>query len=369
MARDIEDSEKKLDHYAGDTVEFWEAKQRELITSVVDYNLATLTDLIENKEINLIPGYQRRFRWDQVRKSRLLESFLMNVPVPPIFLNEDAYGTYSIIDGKQRLSAIADYLRDAFPLEGLEVFGDINGRYYSDLPPTLQRVLRTRPTLRAIIILRQSDQDIKFEVFHRLNTGGVSLNPQEIRNNLFPGSLNDLIMELSITPLFHRLLGVKKKERSSVYQEMRDAEFVLRFFTFKDTWQTFKGGMKRHMDEFMSTYQDSDEAHLRKMRSDFLRTVKTVFNAFGDKAMRRWQPQKKSWRNQILAALFDAQMLACYKFSPSDFEGKTSEIQEALPKLFEDSTFAGAIQGPTNTPSYVRNRIEKMIEFLDGFTD
>ena len=133
----------------------------------------------------------------------------MNVPIPPIFLNEDTYGQYSVIDGKQRLTAISEFLRGRLRLRGLTIFSDINDLTFDELPSRLQTVIRTRPTLRAVIILRQSDEDIKFEVFRRLNTGGVTLNPQEIRNSTSPGPLNDLILELSENKLFHQLLGVK----------------------------------------------------------------------------------------------------------------------------------------------------------------
>jgi uncharacterized protein with ParB-like and HNH nuclease domain len=167
------------------------------VTSVVDYNLSTLADLIEEHTIDLEPTYQRRFRWEPPKQSLLIESFLMNVPVPPVFLNEDEYGKYSIIDGKQRLSVIKAFLSDALTLTGLKIFSDINGLRFSDLPAQLRSVLRTRPTIRAIIILRQSDRDIKYEVFQRLNTGGAPLNAQEIRNNSLHGSLNNLIMRLS----------------------------------------------------------------------------------------------------------------------------------------------------------------------------
>jgi Protein of unknown function DUF262 len=106
--QDIEEDEEQLDaEEETDPVAFWEQKQRDLVTSVLDYNLQTLSALIQDKNIDLSPRYQRRFRWDQKRQSTLIESFLMNVPVPPIFLNEDELGKYSVIDGKQRLS----YLR------------------------------------------------------------------------------------------------------------------------------------------------------------------------------------------------------------------------------------------------------------------
>jgi hypothetical protein len=103
LKHDIEESEEILDSIQGDPTDFWEAKQRELVTSVVDYNLGTLAQLVQDGTIDVSPKYQRRFRWDNERQSKLIESFLMNVPVPPIFLNEDQYGQYSVIDGKQRL--------------------------------------------------------------------------------------------------------------------------------------------------------------------------------------------------------------------------------------------------------------------------
>ena len=246
--RDIEESEEVLDSNEGDPVNFWEKKQKELVTSTVDYNLGTLADLVNSKAIDLSPEYQRRFRWDDTKKSRLIESFLMNVPVPPIFLNEDTYGQYSVIDGKQRLQAITEFFQGRLQLKGLKIFYDVNGATYYDLPAPLQTVIKTRPTLRSIIILRQSDVDIKFEVFQRLNTGGVQLNPQEIRNSTYPGPLNNMILELSVNKKFHALLGIRNREKSAIYKEMRDAELVLRYLTFKDTWQSFSGGMKRYMD-------------------------------------------------------------------------------------------------------------------------
>ena len=250
--RDIEEFEDVLDYTEPDPFEFWQDKQKELLTSVVDYNLRTIADLVTSESIDLSPRFQRRFRWSGDRQSQLIESFLMNVPVPPIFLNEDIYGKNSVIDGKQRLFSVLEFFRGRLILEGLTVFSDINGSSIDDLPGELARILRTRPTLRAVIILKQSDQDVKYEVFQRLNTGGMRLNPQEIRNSAFPGPLNNLILSLSGEPEFHGLLGIKNKARSSIYQEMRDAEFVLRFFAFRSSWQNFSVGMKKRMDDYLA---------------------------------------------------------------------------------------------------------------------
>ena len=139
--RDFEEPESLLEtEPEGEPVDFWEQKQRELVTNVVDYNLGTLADLIGQNVIDLAPKYQRRFRWNTVRQSMLIESFLMNVPVPPIFLNEDEYGKYSVIDGKQRLTAIWRYVSDAFPLLRTAEFSDLGGPRW----PALVRPPRRR---------------------------------------------------------------------------------------------------------------------------------------------------------------------------------------------------------------------------------
>src|SRR5262249_13958159 len=159
--------------------------------------------------------YQRRLRWSPEKRSRLMESFLLNVPVPPVFLNEDDIGTYSVIDGKQRLNTIDDYLRGRFALSGLKVFAELNARRFTELPVALQGALRTRSTIRAVVILKQSDRDLKYEIFDRLNTGGAALNPQEVRNNAFHGPFNDMLMRVSENATYHEMLGIKKKDRSS----------------------------------------------------------------------------------------------------------------------------------------------------------
>jgi Protein of unknown function DUF262 len=273
VVSDEEDNLLESAKQPGDPINFWEQKQREVVTSVVDYNLGALADLVRQKTIDLSPKYQRRFRWDEKRQSKLIESFLMNVPVPPIFLNEDEYGKYSVIDGKQRLQAISSLFSDKLRLTGLEVFSDINGKTFDELPEELKTVLKVRPTIRAIIILRQSDVDVKFEVFKRLNTGGVKLNAQEIRNSTYPGPLNDLILRLSEDSRFHQVLGIKAKHKSRMYQEMRDAELVLRYFTFRTIWKTFTGGVMRHMDRYMSQKPSPTESDLKALEKEFLAQI------------------------------------------------------------------------------------------------
>ncbi|MDT6986627.1 DUF262 domain-containing protein [Streptomyces lusitanus] len=363
--RDIEESEAQLDsEYEEDPVGFWEAKQRDLLTSVLDYNLRSLTDLVKNKQIDLSPNYQRRNRWKDDRKSQLIESFLMNVPIPNIFLNEDAYGHYSVIDGKQRLTAISDFLFGRFALTGLKVFGEANGLRFDELPTTLQTILETRANLRAVIILRQSDPDIKYQVFQRLNTGGIRLNPQEIRNSAWPGKLNDMILEESTSSEFHKLLGIKDRNRSAIYSEMRDAEFVLRYLTFRENWATFAGGMGRKLDTYMATHHNMPADQVEDARSHFRAAVRKARAAFGENAFQRWSPEKQSWRRQVLASLYDAEIFAVDQFPEGVLRERSSDIVSGVQDLFSDAKFRRAVDAATNTPSYFRDRITMMRDMI-----
>ncbi|MFI9204942.1 DUF262 domain-containing protein [Streptomyces sp. NPDC053048] len=347
-----------------DPVGFWEAKQRDLLTSVLDYNLKSLTDLVVSNKIDLSPSYQRRNRWNTIRKSQLIESFLMNVPIPNVFLNEDKYGHYSVIDGKQRLTAVSDYLQGRFRLRGLTVFPEANGLSFKELPATLQTILETRANLRAVIILRQSDPDIKYQVFRRLNTGGILLNPQEIRNSAWPGRLNEMILEESASAEFHSLLGIRDKHRSAIYREMRDAEFVLRYLTFRTNWATFSGGMGRKLNTYMGENHDLPVDDVENLRHEFRTAIRRARAAFGDHAFQRWSPEKETWRKQVLAALFDAEIFSLSDFTVEALESRQKEILQGVKELFSDPDFRGVVDAATNTPSSFRNRITIMRDMI-----
>lgn len=356
---DIEEAEE-LDDPGDDLEPLWEKHRRELLTSVLDYNLNTLSDLVTSEQIDLSPRYQRRDRWKSDRQSRLIESFLMNVPIPPIFLNEDDYGKYSVIDGKQRLTAIHEFMRGRLRLKGLKVFKELNDKTIDDLGPSLRSVIGTRANLRATIILRQSDKEVKFEVFRRLNTGGVSLNPQEIRNSTWPGPLNEMLLDLSEHPTFRRLLRMTKPSTSMLFKEMRDVELVLRFFAFRDDWATFTGGMAKRLDQFMADNQRAKRTDLDEMRGSFIRTLETVEAAFGENAFRRYNPDTATWRKPVLAALYDAQMFAAMSWTPEQVGGHAQQIERSYQQLFAEPEFRQAIDAATNTPARFRARIEFM---------
>ena len=171
--------------------------QSQLVVQTADLPLGTLADMVESNAIDLQPGFQRRERWAPERQSALIESFLLNVPVPPIYLAEEQEGTFTAIDGKQRLRAIADFIHGRLKLRNLERLTAAEGVTFPELPSEIINALRLRPFLRVVTLLKQTDPLLKYEVFLRLNRGGEALNPQEIRNVAFRGLLNDRIYGLS----------------------------------------------------------------------------------------------------------------------------------------------------------------------------
>lgn len=360
-----DDYEQTDEEFEKSQVNFLEKKQRELLTSTIDYNLGSLNNLIIDGKINLSPDYQRRLRWDDKRKSKLIESFFMNVVIPPVFLNEDNFGKYSVIDGKQRLSAISDFLSGKFALRGLEVFRDLNGLKFNKIPPEYQDSLNTRSTLRTIIILRQSDRDIKSEVFHRLNTGGVHLNAQEIRNNIYSGSLNNLIMKLTENELYINLLGIKTKEKSKLYQEMQDAELVLRFFALKDNWEKYSGGLKKVLDSFMEDNKKMKELEMESYKKSFLQTIENVQAVFGEEgAFRKWEIDKEKWKLQISAPIFDAQMFSLYKKDKNKLAANKEKIIREYQKLFNNDKFLDTIESSTSSSDKFLLRINLVNEII-----
>jgi Protein of unknown function DUF262 len=285
----------------------FDQSQNDLVLQASDFSLQGLKEMVDNDIIDLSPQYQRRERWDIERQSELIESFLLNVPVPPIYLAEEEYGVYSIIDGKQRITAVSDYLNNAFVLKGLESFPEINGARFRDLPKSLQSALRIRPYLRVITLLKQSHAQLKYEVFIRLNRGGIQLNNQEIRNVAFRGALNDAIYDCASNGLLKAALKIDGP-RSAAYQQMQDAEYVLRFLTLEKTWSTFAGSLSRSMDAFMLDHRGDPPNEIAELRRHFETAIERTSDLWGGVAFQRWDGQR--WRQQALAGLFDAQMIA-----------------------------------------------------------
>lgn len=338
--------------------------QTQLVTQTADVPLGTLAQMVESGGINLQPSFQRRERWKIEKQTALIESFLLNVPVPPIYLSEEFDGTYTAIDGKQRLHAIAEFINNRMTLKEPERLPEADGITFEYLPVPIQNSLLLRPSMRVVTLLRQTHSDLKYEVFLRLNRGGESLNDQEIRNVAFRGLLNDIIYELAENEFLKQQLKIDNN-KSAAYRNMEDAEYVLRFMTLLSNLENFSGRLSRAMDDFMKFYSGERREVIQRYKDLFIMSLSRCENFWGEYAFKR--PEGDRWRSQFLAGMYDAQMLAAARL---DFDligrlfNKKEIILEMTRNLFQDDRFEEAVRTGTNTPQRIRYRVNAVYDML-----
>lgn len=347
-------------------INVFSSAQDRLVLQASDMSLETVAAMVEKGAIDTQPAYQRRERWSPTRQSALIESFVLNIPIPPVYLAEEAYGKYTVIDGKQRLSTITRFMRNKLALVELEKFKRLEGYKFSNLPVELRNALEIRPYVRVVTLLKQSDPDLKYEVFTRLNTGGEALFPQEIRNAAFRGKLNDLLFELSSAPFFRQQLKISKNSEPA-YLQMLDVEYVLRFFTMQQTWRDFSGDYRRSMDSFMEQHRNPSGADLKRMKHDFTESLARCEAFWGKNAFKRFDGG--GVRNQFLAGMYDAEMIAVSLLTAkqvSSLAGKAAQIAKATKELFAaKGEFESWVRYGTNTKSSVIKRIDAVKGVLE----
>lgn len=340
--------------------------QNRLVFQSSDLSLEAIANMVKGEAIDIKPKYQRRERWSKEKQSALIESFLLNIPVPPIYLAEDEYGKYSVIDGKQRVTAIYNFILNKGKLINLEKFKEIEGLTFDELPIPLNNALKIRPYIRVITLLKQSDSLLKYEVFNRLNTGGDSLLPQEIRNAAFEGKLNDLLVELSENNFFRTQFNInseKEREKSKIYKEMLDVEYVLRFFTLRDSWSNFIGNMKTAMDYYMENNYRNNNFNINESRSIFNRTMSLCNEIWGENAFKR-----PGGRNEIIQGVYDVQTIGVSLFldQESDIINRKSLISEKFEELYyQDQNFQISMRQFTSNIKQVNYRISTMRNMIE----
>ncbi|WP_407355069.1 DUF262 domain-containing protein [Methanolobus sp. WCC5] len=346
-------------------VQKYQGTQKRLVTQKMDLYIPSLKDMLANNVINLEPKFQRRDRWNTKQQSKLIESIIMAIPIPPIFLAEEEYNSYSVMDGKQRLNAISSYIGDTYALTGLSFWSELNGKTFNQLNSTIQNAIYRR-AISAVVILKESDLDIKFDVFERINTGGEHLNPQEIRNCIYRGSFNDLLIELSENRLFRKCLGLpnsqKEIEQTRIYKQMEDVQLVLRFFTLQK-FEKISGNLKTSMNKYMEKSLKFTNVEMQSHRSLFIETIEKVHSVYADQAFRKWDPDDNKW-SVLSAPVYDAVMYSFSKIDNKSIKGHESRIFNNTKKLFEDDDFLDSVRKGTNSLEANKTRMGKFLDML-----
>jgi hypothetical protein len=333
-------------------------KERRLITQPFDFIVNSLETQIKDKSLLLQDEFQRRRVWDDAKSSRLIESLLLNVPIPVCYFAELDDGTYSVIDGQQRLTSIFRYMTNQFSLRGLRIRPELNRKRFHELDGGDQRLIKTR-SIRCIVIQKESHPEIRFDVFERLNSGAVRLNPQELRNSAYRGALNKLIRKLCENKEFQ-----ETRNATSLDKRMGDAELILRFMAFHYSPSKYRGYYAPFLDEYLRAGVRMDDKEIAEHERFFLETIEKVKAVFGNMAFRRFDKEGKP-ENQINRAVFDVIMLTFARVDRPTLEAKKSDIVAGLRDLSQnDPEFVDAISQATRDKRRINARLSRWIAKL-----
>ncbi|MCK9411425.1 MAG: DUF262 domain-containing protein [Prolixibacteraceae bacterium] len=341
--------------------------KRKIYTEQGDPEINSLHRRFVKGRLNIQPAFQRQFVWDKIKCSRLIESALLDIPIPIVYLSEEQDGKENVIDGQQRLTAFFSFIDGKFPdntdfkLTGLNVFIELNGKKFNQLSEELQEKIITYK-LRAIKFKKESDGDLQFEIFARLNSGSVPLNDQELRNCVFRGRFNEVIKELAQDKDFKYLLGIASPDR-----RMKDRELVLRFASFHfNTYLKYKSPIKKFLNDSMEKYRNISPIEEENLRTAFKNTIQIIKSLLDKNAFKRYyRGDEKNingkWESQQFnVSIFDILM---YSFSGEDknkvFQN-LDRIREALIDLMtNDQDFIDSILLSTSSKRAVTIRFDK----------
>jgi hypothetical protein len=385
VIQDEEDSDNEAPSNAQtshtDPDEFFAKNAFRIIYQTNNFFLPQVNDLIEKREVlNLRPEYQRRLRWKTSQKSRLIESLLLNIPVPPIFLYENSAARYEVMDGQQRLNAVSEFIKGDYALTGLQVLLPLNGLRYSKCPPRVKRSL-DRSSLSAIVLLLESEPssdggrftltDIRRFIFDRLNTGGVKLNKQEIRNAIYGGSFNDAIIDLARFSKFTEIFGIPPyvesdpndyyenpaRQKNPLYSSMADCQLVLRYFALKDE-ANIRGSMKSMLDRAMEDRKSISNEQATQLKTEYQDRLSFLFELFDGRPF-ELSPDDRG-KTRVSAAIYDASMVAINRLwaqRDTVLQDKPG-VQRRMRTVLLAPENAKILTGQANTAQAVKDRIQ-----------
>ena len=320
------------------------------------------------------PFYQRRDRLDKEMQSQLIESFLINIPVPPIILYEKDYNSYEVMDGQQRITAIRDFYENKLELAGLELWSELNGRTYDKLPGKIKAGIDRR-SISSIVLMTKSTSDpeeaffLKQLAFERLNTGGVELSRQEIRNCLYYGKFNQLLLDLARHPIFTDAweIPIENQEQlteNNLYKKMEDAELILRFFALRHI-DNFRGGMEQFLNVYMMKSLEFDDRDIKSLKELFIDTIDLAGEIYGDNLFKPFDPKSQTWKDRAYKAYYDAVMVGFsnHLSSADTLVNRKSRVIEETKQLFRDDK-SRLFTGGGRTKADIQERIKRFDDML-----
>lgn len=365
-----------------DTEELHEPlRSRKLYIDKGDKSVSDLFRMIKEKQINLQPDFQRKFIWDKKTMSRFIESLLLSIPIPTIFLSENTDETYDVIDGQQRLTTIFSFMKDilseneikqlpeylqelsAFKLSGLETLKEFNTKNYSDVIKERKKFLNV--FLPVVIIEKDSSEDIKYDIFSRINRGSVKLNSQELLNVMYRGEIISIINELSnmelIDDVFDCRPVLKKRYgyneiilRAIAMNQFIDKDWNLSSIIYRDNISKgYNGRLNSIIIDYLSRYRN-DKVEALKIKSFIIDAFNKVKLVFGEEAFKRVHKTGSTSINKTIA---ETQIITLSRIPMEIIESNRDRIRLSF-NNFLDSQRDDLFTKATNNSTNVKDRYQ-----------
>jgi len=367
-ALDIEAEERDEFH---DINKPWNPESIRVATK--SFSLRNMLDQIEEDSLDLAPDFQRLRVWRPVQKAQLIESILLQIPLPAFYFAEDGEGTLRVVDGLQRLSTVYDFVRGGsdgrggFPLEGLEYVADVEGMRFADLPALWQRRIFNTQII-AHVIDPSTPPPVMYDIFRRINTGGTPLNAQEIRHCMSKNRSRLFLKQLTEVPEFSTATGGAFDRQ----QRMIDREVALRFsaFSLEDP-----ADYTEPMDEFLwmvtqrlDDARDVTDKELDRLTARFVRGLTNARAIFGEHAFRKW-PLAQDRRQPFNRALFESWTVVLSDFSPKIVTAAAPKIRDAArTAMTEDIDYVQSVTASTGDRRRVERRFRVAREIVNTVT-
>lgn len=371
-------------------LEIIDKKVKQVRTKSLDLSFNEILDMYREGEFEISPEYQRLFRWSIEKESQFIESLILEMPIPPIYVIEKEESIYELIDGLQRISTylhfrgqlaetanVSEEKKEPLQLDGCDIVKELNGMTYENMPKTLQIRLK-RSFVRVEIIRKDSDPRLRYYMFKRLNTGGEILSEQEIRNctvRLLDDTFNEFIIELSENEDFKQTM---QHLNPSKLEKKEDQEYILKFFAYKNDSESYRKDITPFLTSFMEKVADSTDSNHIELdydmeRTIFIKTFKLLNKTLGAQSFDK-KGRGGNYIRGVTSTHYDAFTIGIQKYIDS-ISLEDPELIEELKGLLDsikiDEEFtANTSGGGKNTSTFLKKRIkvveDKVGDFLDG---
>lgn len=354
----------------------WDPKDIRITTKV--FSLREIYTQITDDDLDLAPDFQRSFVWGDKQQVRLVESILLGIPLPAFYFNQDKSGAHQVIDGVQRLTTLKHFMSDKLELEEcyLEYLSHLKGQTFSTLEPATKRRFAGTQIV-AHVIEPQTPDEVKYDIFNRVNTGGSPLVAQEIRHCMSRSRSREFLRSLVESSNFDQVMGKffwdtePSGERIRNNKRMSDREMALRFCAFY-TVPVDEYARASSLDAFLLQFtrlidqqseHSSQNMDLIKLKAVFEQSMLNCSAIMGKGAFRRWLPEAGR-RGPLNRAIFESQAIALADHSLADLLPYKDAIQSAFRELFVNSYYDNAVRFGTGSYINVKRRLEIPREVL-----